>query len=441
MAKGKLTIDKFNQLFVECLRAFTHQNPEMILCHRGLFVVQNNQFQIDYTHPSFQALPQVNSYHFNLLQIIAECFLELYRDPLFHEQSGHASALTQQANKRIRKDLEVILYDFNTDIISAIAREKYESSDNEGFYAAFIIEEDEDVTNVLANSFVRFSDVDCAALDYDTVHGHRKLLNLSTQRDSRHCLIYQRDERVPGSYQLLGTAARDEALAILPGVHFMSHAAWGLSLPAVAPGTSSPRAVRPQCCAVFRDGHYCLPEINFRVGEESLLHSKLDQHQVEFPGTNLVQNAYNILQAAKRQPNGALVILAGKETMERLCDRLCPNHNAIDLRKNTRLVNLCTNDGAMDRFASIDGAVMADFSGEVYAIGCILDGTTAPGSIARGSRYNGARGFLYREGHRRGRPFLLAIIVSQDGIVDIITSDEIRFGGLKSSQRNLSAAV
>ena len=79
----------------------------------------------------------------------------------------------------------------------------------------------------------------------------------------------------------------------------------------------------------------------------------------------------------------------------------------------------------MDRFAAIDGAVMADFSGKVWAIGCIIDSVAAKGTIARGSRYNGTVGFLYQEGRRKGRPVLLALVVSEDGIVDIISSDEV----------------
>ena len=67
---------------------------------------------------------------------------------------------------------------------------------------------------------------------------------------------------------------------------------------------------------------------------------------------------------------------------------------------------------------SIDGAVLIDTSGVVYAYGVILDGIVgSKGNSARGSRYNSA--ITYHESRGFSKPTLI-IVVSEDGMVDVI---------------------
>jgi DNA integrity scanning protein DisA with diadenylate cyclase activity len=69
----------------------------------------------------------------------------------------------------------------------------------------------------------------------------------------------------------------------------------------------------------------------------------------------------------------------------------------------------------VEAVTSIDGAVLLDVGGRCHAIGVILDGDVSPlGTRARGARYNSA--VRYVQSHR-GRA--LAIVVSEDGTVDI----------------------
>jgi hypothetical protein len=64
---------------------------------------------------------------------------------------------------------------------------------------------------------------------------------------------------------------------------------------------------------------------------------------------------------------------------------------------------------------AIDGAVMIDPSATCYAIGVILDGVASQkGNAARGARYNSAIRYV------DGRDGFLAIVVSEDGSIDLI---------------------
>ena len=419
----------FNQFFTYCLKGFSRQKPEIILGNTPVFVEIDNNLSINDNHPAIQNLPKVFSSNFNILKTIALAFLTLHREgELSTDGSSAISTLVKRADEEIRKELELILPSLNVGVISAIAREKYESDDSAGYFAGFITE-DTEVARAQLPGLLQFSGIDGDVLGYDSIHGHRKLLNLSSgggeerETEDLHCLIYQRDQQGINSYRVLGTTKLIEAVNAIPVLRFISPAEWEIYLPTwpVKKGENT-----SHCCAVFRDGHYCLPELDATEGERVILSKKLANHLDDFPGIDPVGTAYTILQRAKKQPKGALVILAHEELMDSLCERFCRNHTAIDMRNNSPLADLCANPKALDRFAAIDGAVMTDFSGKVWAIGCIIDSVAAKGTIARGSRYNGTVGFLYQEGRRKGRPFLLALVVSEDGIVDIISSDEVR---------------
>jgi len=63
----------------------------------------------------------------------------------------------------------------------------------------------------------------------------------------------------------------------------------------------------------------------------------------------------------------------------------------------------------------IGGAILLDAAGTCHAIGVILDGVAAArGSASRGSRYNSAAAYV------RGRPRTLAVVISDDGSVDVL---------------------
>ena len=68
--------------------------------------------------------------------------------------------------------------------------------------------------------------------------------------------------------------------------------------------------------------------------------------------------------------------------------------------------------------SSVDGAILISPQGIVYSFGVILDGkATKNGNSTRGARYNSA--IRYVDGERNRRIGCLALIVSEDGYVDL----------------------
>jgi enoyl-CoA hydratase/carnithine racemase len=67
------------------------------------------------------------------------------------------------------------------------------------------------------------------------------------------------------------------------------------------------------------------------------------------------------------------------------------------------------------RAAAIDGALLIDVTLTCHAVGVILDGTaSAKATRSRGARYNSAVRYVY------GRKRTLAVVVSEDGMVDVL---------------------
>jgi hypothetical protein len=70
---------------------------------------------------------------------------------------------------------------------------------------------------------------------------------------------------------------------------------------------------------------------------------------------------------------------------------------------------------ALQAATGIGGALLLDLTGTCHAIGVILDGVAGPeGARSRGSRFNSAANYV------RGRAGTLAVVVSDDGSVDLL---------------------
>jgi hypothetical protein len=71
--------------------------------------------------------------------------------------------------------------------------------------------------------------------------------------------------------------------------------------------------------------------------------------------------------------------------------------------------------GALQAATGIGGAILLDPAGTCHAIGVILDGVaSAHGERSRGSRFNSASNYV------RGRKGALAVVISDDGTVDLL---------------------
>ncbi|MEO0728303.1 MAG: hypothetical protein AAFZ63_27390, partial [Bacteroidota bacterium] len=117
---------------------------------------------------------------------------------------------------------------------------------------------------------------------------------------------------------------------------------------------------------------------------------------------------YELSLATTKQKKGAMLIITKEAENEalRLKSRCIPI-KPIKLDA-TLLINL----------TSIDGGVLINPDGVVYAHGVILDGIVGDlGDPARGSRYNAA--ITYQENQGLDKPTMI-VVVSEDGMVDIL---------------------
>lgn len=439
------------EMFKQLLRAFTKQNVDVLLDTDDLFVYDEHThiWQRNNQHPLFQIT------HFSILIIpLVNEFLSLPRCQNIHPVKKHGritpvvprlspsdiSTVIDAVDFALDREIEKYLPDLTLEPITALTGEKYESDDVGGMCAVFSVQPLD--YGAFLSGFYQVDVGNKKKLDFNSIHAHRKFLNLSSRGKRREqnldsaleaphpqqCLVYERTKkRDQISYELVGFAERKSALAQLPGVIFFSNSQWGFSLPFKKSGVdgSFPEA-ESKCVAVLRDGHFCLPE--YPREDFKLLEYKWLQLHLPSKNTSIQDTAYNVLQVAENQKKGALIIISEDRVMHEIAKNVCLYQMGIRISDETQL-NLADQNEYLYSFSFIDGAVLLDFNGRCYAIGAILGGeptATAQspcmevGDIGRGSRYNSARKFLDRAADRYRGVLFLAIVVSEDGIVDLL---------------------
>ena len=121
-----------------------------------------------------------------------------------------------------------------------------------------------------------------------------------------------------------------------------------------------------------------------------------------------VERLWDVVLEASRQPHGTLLVITTEALAE--ADRLKLQCTLLEPVPLTPLITRLVT--------SIDGAVLLDPEGFCYSIGVILDGrASGRGDGTRGARYNSALRYIESSAYP-----CLAVVVSEDGMVDVITS-------------------
>jgi DNA integrity scanning protein DisA with diadenylate cyclase activity len=124
-----------------------------------------------------------------------------------------------------------------------------------------------------------------------------------------------------------------------------------------------------------------------------------------------------IINAAVTQKHGTTIVVSDIAKTE--AKRLCEKGFGVFVDEFSATDNL----DVIKAISSIDGAVMMDKNGMVYGIGVILDGTAkVSGNPGRGARYNSIRNYLARKDYKTGKQKCMAVVISEDGTADTITS-------------------
>ncbi|GGE97138.1 DNA integrity scanning protein DisA nucleotide-binding domain protein [Hymenobacter cavernae] len=125
-----------------------------------------------------------------------------------------------------------------------------------------------------------------------------------------------------------------------------------------------------------------------------------------------VERLWDVVSEASRQKHGTLVVVTTEALAE--ADRLKLQCTLIEPVPLTPLITRLVT--------AIDGAVLIDPEAYCYSIGVILDGKASMrgrGNSTRGARYNSAIRYV------ESSPYpCMAIVVSEDGLVDVITKEE-----------------
>ncbi|MCC2548388.1 DNA integrity scanning protein DisA nucleotide-binding domain protein [Hymenobacter sp. BT175] len=124
-----------------------------------------------------------------------------------------------------------------------------------------------------------------------------------------------------------------------------------------------------------------------------------------------VERLWDVVLEASKQKHGTLVVVTTEALAE--ADRLKLQCTLIEPVPLTPLITRLVT--------SIDGAVLIDPESYCYSIGVILDGkASGRGTSTRGARYNSAIRYV------ESSPYpCMAIVVSEDGMVDVITKDRL----------------
>ncbi|PFB01861.1 hypothetical protein CN383_11180 [Priestia megaterium] len=125
---------------------------------------------------------------------------------------------------------------------------------------------------------------------------------------------------------------------------------------------------------------------------------------------------WDFVNEARDQKHGTMIVITDKAKEE--TDRLSKNSFSI-------IANEIKDSEFISGLTSIDGAVMLDPFGKCYSIGCILDGVSESdlGDSSRGARFNSALRYINYCGKNNIK--VLVVIVSEDGMIDIKTKNDI----------------
>ncbi len=125
-----------------------------------------------------------------------------------------------------------------------------------------------------------------------------------------------------------------------------------------------------------------------------------------------VERLWDVVLEASHQKHGTLLVITTEALAE--ADRLKLQCTLIEPVPLTPLITRLVT--------AIDGAVLLDPEGYCYSIGVILDGTASGrGDGSRGARYNSAMRYV-----ESSRYPCLAIVVSEDGLVNVLTKDNLQ---------------
>ncbi|MGM0378197.1 MAG: DNA integrity scanning protein DisA nucleotide-binding domain protein [Bacillota bacterium] len=131
-----------------------------------------------------------------------------------------------------------------------------------------------------------------------------------------------------------------------------------------------------------------------------------------------ITKLYSVLLGATKQKHGTMLVISPNARSETIrlksqCFRVRPK------KLNAEIIKEIT---------AIDGAVLIDTKCYCHGIGVILDGmASSKGDTSRGARYNSAIRYVETVNRNEGYSDCLAVVISEDGYVDLISKYTINY--------------
>ena len=313
-----------------------------------------------------------------IYQVLAESELELQK-PFQGKTSFlcNCERVIEDAASNLLRSIEVHINKWNkVDLLSfanAIAAERYEGTSSQGRLIICHSDHRDISTKIKLKTPVEIYNY----------RGIRKLLEVSSNKMALLCDV----ESVWGLGLPLDTyqPSRENLFEI----RFAEHQTWELV-----------HAENIMLRVKYRQAR--LPRARF---DKKLFCDRVDQFfQVSQSTVNLLVKA---VEAAVEQRHGTMLVITPEA--ERETQRLAA-HTVIE--------PVIVSKDIISHLSNVDGAILISPEGIIYSFGVILDGKASEnGSPARGSRYNSA--IRYIDGERSRNINCLALIVSEDGYVDL----------------------
>ncbi len=171
-----------------------------------------------------------------------------------------------------------------------------------------------------------------------------------------------------------------------------------------------------------------LPLIRIKNGLPEIPEIKFDRNYLKKTLTSTFKNIpkeslrklTEIVSASSRLGHGLIIIITTPNIARMEASRL--TYKSFQIKPFSLFENNELNIELLRSITSIDGAIIIDLDGICYGIGIILDGDISViENPSRGARYNSSIRYIETRNNEA-----VAIVVSDDGMVDIISTDLIQ---------------
>lgn len=416
------SLQDVEKCFSKSISAFINGKIDFLAPHlKGLFS-QDSQNVIDVSPTSLGKLQKIFPSSFWALKILANEFAIQYNTCRCHpaylgtgtDVDNLLAQIPVSMSHQLVLELESLMYHIDSDLFTVLSGERYESTDAKSY--CMLLLPVLDALNIdpdLRRDTVVFSKKMWINFSFPSIHAVRKLLNMTTNA----CLVLcQKGDSLDDNFYAAALAPTGYQY-FFPHIHFTGHMEWEFCLPHAKDSSCASPIIQ------YKNGRFYLPA-TYSNDSDTILFQTTFRKQNQSPTDSEIEIASRLLSLVRRAHIGLVLILSKKNVIKNITNYLCKKRNrGFAFQQFIKMPS--EDEQALDllkALSSIDGAVLADFDGNFYACGVILDGEAlVQGDLERGSRYNSAKNFIatQRAAMKDTPEPIAAVVASEDGMIDV----------------------